>query len=641
MSEKTRTSTSPNLTRLMIRDFRSIEESSIDLKPLSVIVGGNSAGKSSLLAVLRLLVQAQSQEGDGLLIELNGSSLELGSFADVVRRSSISDQIEIALRFRELRRFRPFIWERSLSEGENPLLDLRLTFGSQDPSSGVAYIRSVASQIVIGSEVVESLNLTEDDPSAGIPTPVAVSRSRLRARFGDRQFLPRSQDSISRLTGTYWSENLSSGPIEIECRYGEGGIPVELLTVASPLEVLKQRIPRLARLKSLSARQRAVVSNNRGSLGRRTKISQVSAQDLFLKNPSDILDLPDPLLYQLFLNEDPATSSDSEQEVEAKLQKLVEDIELEAKQNQTQGLQTSDEADLVRDGDARDQWLVPEPRHLSDVTPSNFELLLRGFASFLGNRVEHMGPLRQGPQRLYSYGSRGAATDLGSDAKYFAFFLSRYKDIEVAMEGPVRPASSGVPLIEALSRWAARLGVASKVEVRDEPGFGRRVMVQVPGLDEPLDWEKVGVGVSQVLPVLTRLLVAREGTLTLLEQPELHLHPEAQGVLAELLLEAVRAGRQILVETHSEAFIRRLRRLVLEESIERLGDGSSNSLAEDVTFIYVERDDESGVTTLRNVDFDADGSFVEWPRGFVDQASRDAETLIRLQLRYQQMVSNG
>src|SRR5579859_2811805 len=65
----------------------------------------------------------------------------------------------------------------------------------------------------------------------------------------------------------------------------------------------------------------------------------------------------------------------------------------------------------------------------------------------------------------------------------------------------------------------------------------------------------VGLGVSQVLPILVALRVAKPGQLVYIEQPELHLHPRAQTIMAQILADAANRGVQVVVETHSELLI--------------------------------------------------------------------------------------
>lgn len=83
-------------------------------------------------------------------------------------------------------------------------------------------------------------------------------------------------------------------------------------------------------------------------------------------------------------------------------------------------------------------------------------------------------------------------------------------------------------------------------------------------------FEDVGVGLSQVMPILKALhaISVRKNPdatdLVLIEQPELHLHPKMQADLAQLFTDVLRErpGAQIIAETHSEAFLLRLQKLL-------------------------------------------------------------------------------
>ena len=78
----------------------------------------------------------------------------------------------------------------------------------------------------------------------------------------------------------------------------------------------------------------------------------------------------------------------------------------------------------------------------------------------------------------------------------------------------------------------------------------------------------VGFGVSQILPVLVLCFYAPKGSTIILEQPEIHLHPAVQAGLADVLIDAYkRRDVQIIVESHSEHFLRRLQRRVAEEAL--------------------------------------------------------------------------
>lgn len=138
-------------------------------------------------------------------------------------------------------------------------------------------------------------------------------------------------------------------------------------------------------------------------------------------------------------------------------------------------------------------------------------------------------------------------------------------------------------------------------------------------IDFPVDSIHVGVGVSQVLPIIVQCLVAGPGALVVLEQPELHLHPAAQQRLADFLLACTAWGQNIIVESHSEYLVLRLRR--------RIAEDLSDALRSQVSILFAERD-STGATRYRDVELTPTGGVVEWPAGFFDQGPDEAHQLL-------------
>jgi predicted ATPase len=74
---------------------------------------------------------------------------------------------------------------------------------------------------------------------------------------------------------------------------------------------------------------------------------------------------------------------------------------------------------------------------------------------------------------------------------------------------------------------------------------------------------------------------AQRDTLVIIEQPELHLHPSAQAVLADLFIKKSREGVRFLVETHSEHILLRLQRRIAETTYETFQAKSGKNTEED------------------------------------------------------------
>lgn len=188
-------------------------------------------------------------------------------------------------------------------------------------------------------------------------------------------------------------------------------------------------------------------------------------------------------------------------------------------------------------------------------------------------------------------------------------------------------------LVDGLEHWLRELGIVEDLTVEARGRAGVSIEVRPPELDRPVDLTSVGVGVSQVLPVLAVCLLAEPGDIVMLEQPELHLHPALQMRLADFLLACTDSGRQIIVETHSEHLVNRLRRRVAED------DG--DSIRDLVRVVFAERDDE-GHTLFRPSDINPLGGLSEdWPDGFLDLGARDAQKLLQAGLAKHRRLSDN
>jgi hypothetical protein len=143
-----------------------------------------------------------------------------------------------------------------------------------------------------------------------------------------------------------------------------------------------------------------------------------------------------------------------------------------------------------------------------------------------------------------------------------------------------------------------------------------RLLIEPVGEDLELAPCDVGVGISQIIPVVVAALDG-SGHLNAIEQPELHVHPRIQAELGDLFIEAVQTkNHRFLIETHSEHLILRLQRRIRETTAGRVANATPLS-SEDLVVYYLRR--ESGATVVRRIDVDRDGEFVQpWPDDFFD-----------------------
>jgi predicted ATPase len=135
-----------------------------------------------------------------------------------------------------------------------------------------------------------------------------------------------------------------------------------------------------------------------------------------------------------------------------------------------------------------------------------------------------------------------------------------------------------------------------------------------------INFKDIGSGVSFVFPILT----AVENTfLTIVEQPELHLHPRAQCEIGDVFIYAINHNRKMVVESHSEHILLRISRRIRENSRGAL-IAKDLKLRPDQVIIHYFKPNGDGTTTIFPIRFDQQGDFLDlWPDGFF--AERDSE----------------
>lgn len=131
---------------------------------------------------------------------------------------------------------------------------------------------------------------------------------------------------------------------------------------------------------------------------------------------------------------------------------------------------------------------------------------------------------------------------------------------------------------------------------------------------------EVGFGVSQILPIIAVSLLSPVNSLLIFEQPEIHLHPRAQAGLGEFFLCLARSGRRVLVETHSDHLINRLRR--------RIAEDKSNHFENWVNILFVHPPENGRGAVVEKGRIDRYGQIENWPPSFLAESANDARAIM-------------
>lgn len=133
----------------------------------------------------------------------------------------------------------------------------------------------------------------------------------------------------------------------------------------------------------------------------------------------------------------------------------------------------------------------------------------------------------------------------------------------------------------------------------------------------------VGYGYSYILSIVVTALIAKPGNIVIVENPEAHLHPEAQLNLSYLLARLAGNGVQVFVETHSEHVVNGLRLAVLKPEYK-----ITNA---DVRMYFFDSD-----YSIKDLSIEPNGRVKNWPVRFFDQYQNELAEILTLGARIQQ-----
>ena len=216
--------------------------------------------------------------------------------------------------------------------------------------------------------------------------------------------------------------------------------------------------------------------------------------------------------------------------------------------------------------------------------------------------TKYLGPLRDYPRRQYSWsGTEPIDMGMRGERVVEALLAAGAKGLKVSKG----PGLRSVTLEERVAEWLKELGLINSFEVEKEGGNVYRVKVKRSAHSADVLITDVGFGVSQILPAIVLCYYVPKGSVIILEQPEIHLHPAVQSGLADVFIDAVKRRKiQIIFESHSEHLLRRFQRRIAEKSL-------SN---DDVAFYFSEMGEKS--SKLQHLDVDLFGTIKNWPEDF-------------------------
>lgn len=222
--------------------------------------------------------------------------------------------------------------------------------------------------------------------------------------------------------------------------------------------------------------------------------------------------------------------------------------------------------------------------------------------------IYYLGPLRTRTDRLYAWGgTTPESVGFAGENTVAAILAAKGRSISLGYKKVAKP------LEEVIAASLKSMGLIEEFRVQkiSDQRQEYEVNVRTKGSKDWVDLPDVGFGISQVLPVLVQCFYAPKNSIIVMEQPEIHLHPSAQAILADVMIDVINSREngadrniQLVIETHSEHFLRRLQRRIAEDVVPK---EKVSAFFADITKVPAK---------MEPLQLDIFGNIVNWPKDF-------------------------
>lgn len=619
-----------------VENFKSISESkTLDFAPLTIFAGANSSGKSTVIQSILLVTQTLQNSASGRCVVLNGSIVKLGAFKDIKNNKSEGNCIKIGFdimpirtNFNGSRPYQKFAYLPDAYVRRVDHIHCCFSFSADDPEGKDRYQLhpqlEYAEVDVVNRQTEKGTRTTDEFRAERRKEPI----EKILKAEGINDFKPEvlSQPVFN---------NLVIKPKV----YNPPGYLETNVSAAKPISCHMQHF--LPRYIAFSYNKVESISNSALS----SLLPRSSYRDE-MENGENSFDFikDNPQLCSAILGTLEAVVQEIKTSQPIQLRRaygaIVNDfchknwrlmlsrLGIEGRRALTQRLGETEFVEqfrrIIEEQFGRENGLE------FGQLPQNLEHSTTFIDAYFSGYVKYLGPLRDEPKPIYPHGGAIDTADVGFKGEFTAAVLEMNKDIEIQyVPSSEFKKSSGsakeslVPLSEAVLDWLQYMGVAEKFVTSDKGRLGHELRVSPVGGDALHDLTHVGVGVSQVLPILVQSLLAEKGATLIFEQPELHLHPKVQTRLADFFVSLALQNKRCIVETHSEYLINQLRFLSVkseEDSISKLSK-----------IYFVEK--ENGASVYRPMAINEFGVIANWPAGFFDESEELAAETIKASIQ--------
>lgn len=570
------------IQKISFKNYKAFENGEIKLKPITILLGANSVGKSSIINLLLMLQQSANSTNYKSALRLHGENVSMGECENIFRNKNTENNITIDFDFK--------------SEGLRELLRKEL-------------FNDFINQIFQPIEFLSRFPDNQIKESINIEFKQFINKRR---EIDDKIYHSKEAfinliNAIETLNNDIEKNRKQSDIIRYYLRRKESVSINEKTALESTYDYLSDFKKIKDDVFNLSF-ELCNVKNNKEDVIKMCKVSLSS-------NEKKILHFDFSLNHNNSGYKDIIVTSDFGKNKELLDKKAKEEFLRFINFNSTI-FSWVPMFNKNRDFFYRNA----HDEEFSVITQIIIQIIEQAIFSvkdqFTRELVNHVSPLRAHPKRYYFLDKANINTILDT--------LDGNSLTEILKENTA--------IKNKVNSWLKTFGF--HVDVSTLQDVIHKLKIQQYSLD--LDITDVGFGISQILPVIVQGFLSFENSLTMIEQPEIHLHPKMQADLADLFIDVVNGTnnqkvifnkkqfpvtkKYLLIETHSEYLLRRLRRRISEGKI----------MAQDVAIYFIiPPKDKNGSAIIEEKEVSEDGVF-EWPQDFyAEELKKDTTEFIK------------
>ncbi|WP_343608714.1 AAA family ATPase [Chryseobacterium oranimense] len=558
------------IENLSLTNYKAFEKENLDIKPITILLGTNSSGKSSIIQFLLMLKQTINNVNDyESALKLNGKFVNLGEIENIFRNKNTNKNLRFSLQF-------------NISQKGNFISDFNFLKRSIENDIIDLYYRFIQLEERYNTIINHNRHIFLKNPKDIDTNNIYIiikEIKRLKKKF--------SNENLYILFEKY---KLSNKTLSKNIRFQKEEIN----------ELLDKNIIEIEDSYSFIESVTNKVSGNiiiDYEIRHNKKNDLLEVVELSWKNDSQVL-----LKFIIKYNKGHKKYILESDLIE---NKILEKYRVEfGKSIKFEKLSILPSTNVPINQLFRRKYYTKN--YFCNNIFNIFSLLNRILSSdFSLDKINYISPLRAFPKRYYFLDESNISNSLDSiDGDSITQTLKKHSN-----------------LVSKVNLWFEKFGLS--VGVEDVKEVIHRLKINQNGLS--LDITDVGFGISQVLPIIVQGFLSKQHSLTIIEQPEIHLHPMMQSELADLFIDIVTdktLAKKLIIETHSESLLKRLRR--------RIAEGKINS--EDVAIYFIQGSKKKSLSAkIQKLEINEKGAF-DWPMEFYSTDLEDTTEFLKHQI---------